>query len=113
MISLNCATPGPIKEPDLESTLNWLPDETGNLFITNETGTDIDIYMNDIYVRSIEKGKRDYILDIPVSNVYGETYTVKVYSQASGELIAFFETVLYPSSAREYMRLFVQRKAEL
>jgi len=110
MISLSCATTGTIQK----SNLNWLPDKTGNLLITNETGTDIDVYLNDNYVRSIGTGAKDYAVNIPVSNMYGETCAIKVYNHASDVLIAIFELVLYPSSVPENrLPLFVRAKVGL
>jgi hypothetical protein len=108
MINLNCAA------PRAAQNLNWLPDKAGNLFITNETGTDIDVYLNGNYVRSIGKGAMDYAVDIPVLNVHGETCAIKIYSHASGVQIAVFELVLYPSLMPEKrLPLFVRTKMEL
>jgi hypothetical protein len=105
MISLNCATPGAVQNPNL----NWLPDKTGNLFITNETGTDIDVYMNGNYIRSIGTGAMNFAVDIPVSTVYGEACVMRVHGRANGALITVFEAVLYPSSMQEYrLPLFVR-----
>jgi hypothetical protein len=108
MISLNCAALRTAQNSD------WLPDKTGNLLITNETGTDIDVYLNDNYVRSIGKGTMDYAVDIPVGDVYGETCAIKIFSRASGVQIAVFELVLYPSSMPEKrLPLFVRVRMEV
>jgi hypothetical protein len=110
MISLNCAAPRTAQNLNL----NWLPDKTGNLIITNETGTDIDVYLHDNYVRSIGKGTMDYAVDIPVLNVHGEICSIKIFSRTSGVQIAVFELVLYPSSMPEKrLPLFVRTEMEL
>lgn len=87
-----CLSPGaPRKAKE-----SWLPDERGNLQLTNTSGKNVAVFINDNYARSLERGKAAFTLDVlDARNPIGTEIDVKIYDRETlGSLNSPAETAL-------------------
>jgi hypothetical protein len=60
-LAAGCATPG---KPTVPTRDNMVPDDSGNIVIRNSAGVDVAIYVDDMYSRSIPKGRTGFVLNV-------------------------------------------------
>ncbi|MDR1902920.1 MAG: hypothetical protein LBQ88_11640 [Treponema sp.] len=87
---------------------NWNPDVTGNLQITNTSGKDADIFVNDVYARTVQKGKSSFLINVAdADNPIGTEIIVKAYDNETKKsldspdetaLMTTFAVALFPAS---------------
>jgi hypothetical protein len=87
---------------------NYLPDEIGNLIITNGSGKSVDLFVNDVYLRSIPRGGTAFQLNVAAAtNPNGTDFIVKVYDEdkvgsldapSTEGLLNTFAAVMFPAS---------------
>ncbi|MDR1073339.1 MAG: hypothetical protein LBL45_06655 [Treponema sp.] len=63
---------------------NWNPDAKGNLQITNMSGRNVDIFVNGRYIRSIEKGRAEFLINVTdATSAVGFEFIVTVYDNGT------------------------------
>jgi hypothetical protein len=103
-----CATPG---KPATSRRDNMVPDESGNIVIRNAAGVDVAVYVNDVYFRSIPKGRTGFILNVAdATDPNGTGFRIKAYDNDSkgsiaepsqSALLHGFSMALYPKEDTE------------
>jgi hypothetical protein len=109
-----CTTPGASKK----AKESRLPDPKGNLQMTNSSGKNSDIFVNDVYLRTIEKGKSNFLLDVTSArDPIGTEVLVKIYDHeavgsldnpAEDALMNTFVAALFPPDDQDrLMRIYI------
>jgi hypothetical protein len=76
-LAVGCATPGKPATPRRDT---MVPDESGNLVIRNTAGVDVALYVNDVYFRSIPKGRTGFVINVAdATDPRGTGFRIKAY----------------------------------
>jgi hypothetical protein len=86
---------------------DWNPDSQGNLQITNNSGRNADVFVNDRYIRTIEKGKSGFLINVTdATSAVGSEFMVTVYDNgekgsldapAESAKMSTFAAALFPA----------------
>jgi len=105
---VSCGTLGGAPGAPGKAKKNYLPDTAGNMLITNGSGKSVDLFVNDVYLRSIPRGGSGFRLNIAAAtNPNGTDFMVKVYDEdkvgnldapSDEGLLNTFAAALFPSS---------------
>ncbi|MDR1176010.1 MAG: hypothetical protein LBK83_11145 [Treponema sp.] len=103
-----CATPGKPATPTRDTTV---PDESGNIVIRNTAGVDVALYVNDVYIRSVPKGRTGFVINVAdATDPNGTGFGIKAYDNdkkgsitepSQSALLHRFSMSLYPKEDTE------------
>jgi hypothetical protein len=107
-LAAGCTTPG---KPAVPRRDTMVPDEGGNIVIRNSAGVDVALYVNDVYFRSIPKGKTGFVINVPdATDPNGTGFRIKAYDNdrkgsttepSPDALLHGFSMALYPKEDTE------------
>lgn len=103
-----CTTPGKPVTPRRDT---MVPDESGNIVIRNSAGVDVALYVNDVYFRSIPKGRTGFVINVAdATDPNGTGFRLKAYDNdrkgsitepSRDALLHGFSMALYPREDTE------------
>jgi hypothetical protein len=108
VLAASCTTPGKPPTPRRDT---MVPDENGNIVIRNASGVDVALYVNDVYFRSIPRGRTGFVINVAdATDPNGTGFRIKAYDNdkkgsitepSQDALLHGFSMALYPKEDTE------------